>query len=124
MSQQPSDRTSGNDRASRKSALWIGSTQFIATTHSALVVGGMEGRQEMRFVREQGRTVLVPVTDEMLWGRADQILTGRLFDMKTTLDKNTQESIEVYKGLLGKRSRTPQEQADFVTLDDELKYER
>ena len=97
--------------------------QYIATTHSPLVVGGMQGRHVTRFVRdEDGRTVTVAVSDEMLVGRADQILTGRLFGMKTTLDQQTQQSMERYKKLLGKQSRTPDEEREYQRLNRELKF--
>jgi hypothetical protein len=97
--------------------------QYIATTHSPLVVGGMHGRQVSRFVRDDtGRTVSVEVKDEMLVGRADQILTGRLFGMKTTLDQQTQQSMATYKLLLGKKSRTEEEDQEFQRLNKELKF--
>jgi len=97
--------------------------QFLATTHSPLVVGGMKGRQVKRFVRDaEGRTVPMEVTDEMLVGRADQILTGRPFGMKTTLDSQTQQAMEEYKTLLGKGSRTSEEEKRFQDLHRELKF--
>lgn len=97
--------------------------QFIATTHSPLVVGGMKGRQVLRFVRNQdGEAVPVEVTDEMLVGRADQILTSRLFGMKTTLDQLTQDAMKEYKKLLGKSERTAAEEREFQRLNKELKF--
>jgi putative AbiEii toxin of type IV toxin-antitoxin system/SIR2-like protein len=96
--------------------------QFIATTHSPLVVGGMQGRQVTRFVRnQQGHAVSVEVKDDMLVGRADQILTSRLFGMKTTLDQQTQGAMETYKTLLGKK-RTDAEDVEFHRLNKELKF--
>jgi hypothetical protein len=97
--------------------------QFIATTHSPLVVGGMQGRQVTRFVRDQdGHAVSLEVKDDMLVGRADQILTSRLFGMKTTLDQQTQGSMETYKTLLGKKNRTEPEDEQFQRLNKELKF--
>jgi len=97
--------------------------QFIATTHSPLVVGGLKGTQVMRFLRDKtGHAVRVTVTDDMLVGRADQILTGRLFGMQTTLDQRTQQSMDVYKTLLGKQNRTPEEETEFQRLNKELKF--
>jgi len=97
--------------------------QFMATTHSPLVVGGMKGRQVVRFVRDaQGHTSRMDVTDDMLVGRADQILTGRPFGMKTTLDQQTQGAMEEYKTLLGKASRTPVEEQRFQDLHRDLKF--
>jgi predicted ATP-binding protein involved in virulence len=97
--------------------------QFVATTHSPLVVSGLKGLQVLRFMRDKtGHAVQVTVSDDMLVGRADQILTGRLFGMQTTLDQRTQQSMELYKTLLGKQSRTPQEEAEFQRLNRELKF--
>jgi hypothetical protein len=97
--------------------------QFVATTHSPLVVGGMKGRQVKRFVRDaDGRTMPIEVTDDMLVGRADQILTGRPFGMKTTLDSQTQQSMAQYKILLGKASRSDEEETKFQNLHRELKF--
>jgi hypothetical protein len=97
--------------------------QFVATTHSPLVVSGLKGQQVMRFMRDKtGHAVQVAVSDDMLVGRADQILTGRLFGMQTTLDQRTQQSMELYKTLLGKGSRTAEEEAEFQRLNRELKF--
>jgi hypothetical protein len=97
--------------------------QYLATTHSPLVVGGMQGRHVTRFVRDdEGHTVSVEVRDDMLVGRADQILTGRLFGMKTTLDQQTQQSMERYKTLLGMKTRRPEEDVEFQRLNRELKF--
>jgi energy-coupling factor transporter ATP-binding protein EcfA2 len=88
--------------------------QFIATTHSPLIVGGMPAQQVFRFVRDDdGKVIQQPVHSEMTLGRADQILTGDLFGLKTTLDSITQDEIEAYKRLLGKTQRTPQEEKEF-----------
>jgi hypothetical protein len=76
-----------------------------------------------RFVRDaNGRTAQVEVTDEMLMGRADQILTGRPFGMKTTLDQQTQQAMEEYKKLLGLPSRSPEQETRFQELHRELKF--
>lgn len=89
--------------------------QFIATTHSPLIVGGMPPEQVLRFVRDEtGQVVQLKVEQEMTVGRADQILTGDLFGLKTTLalDTVTQEELSKYKDLLGK-NRTPKEEKEF-----------
>ena len=97
--------------------------QFIATTHSPLVVGGLKGRQVIRFMRDaSGHVVRLAVTDDMLVGRADQILTGKLFGMQTTLDQRTQGSMARYETLLGKQTRTAEEEIDFQRLNKELKF--
>lgn len=93
--------------------------QFIATTHSPLIVGGMPPEQVIRFARdEEGKVVQLVVEQEMTVGRADQILTGELFGLKTTLALNeeTQEDLNNYKTLLGKTKRTAQEEKEFQEL--------
>jgi len=97
--------------------------QFIATTHSPLIVGGLPSEQVFRFVRDDdGRVVQQPVNPQMMLGRADQILTGDLFGLKTTLDSITQEEIENYKRLLGKSKRTEPEQKEFERVRDILRF--
>lgn len=91
--------------------------QFIATTHSPFIVGGMLPEQVIRFVRDEtGQVVQLKVEQEMTVGRADQILTGELFGLKTTLslDVITQEELNKYKMLLGKNR----------TLDEETEFQR
>ncbi|HJX84242.1 MAG TPA: AAA family ATPase, partial [Candidatus Angelobacter sp.] len=97
--------------------------QFVATTHSSLIVAGMEPKQVLRFVQdEEGRVASLPTDPEWLVGRADQILTGGLFDLNTTLDWRTEEKIEEYRELLGKSERTPEEQIKFRELRGVLRF--
>lgn len=91
--------------------------QFLATTYSPLVIAGMPAEQIFCFTRdEEGKVIQVKIESDMTMGRADQILTGELFGLKTTLDLVTQEKLEEYKSLLGKRSRTPEEEERFQEL--------
>lgn len=97
--------------------------QFIATTHSPLIIGGMSAEQVFRFARdEDGKVVQLPVAADMTIGRADQILTGELFGLKTTLalDEQTKGNLESYKLLLGKSRRSPEEEANFQQLRQSL----
>jgi hypothetical protein len=97
--------------------------QFVATTHSPLVVGGMAPEQVVRLRRDdQGAVVRVEVTPDMTMGRADQVLTSRLFGMRTTLDQETQKRIDAYKSLLAKRTRTPAEEGEFAELSRVLRF--
>ena len=97
--------------------------QFIATTHSPLIVGGMLSQQVRRFVRDDdGKVVQLPVDQDWLMGRADQVLTTQLFGMKTTVDPRTEERIDEYKGLLGKTSRTKEEETRFQELRRILRF--
>jgi predicted ATPase len=97
--------------------------QFLATTHSPLIVGGMPAEQVFRFARQDGgRIERVEVESDETMGRADQILTSGLFGLETTLDRLTQEEIKKYQRLLGKTSRTPEEEAEFRRLQDTLAF--
>jgi len=97
--------------------------QFIATTHSPLIVGGMPTEQVFRFARdENGKVIQLEIESDMTMGRTDQILTASLFGLETTLDKITQKEIEEYQKLLGKSSRTPDEEKEFQRLQHILEF--
>lgn len=75
--------------------------QFIATTHSPLIVGGMPPEQLFRFARgRDGKVVQIEVDPETTLGRADQVLTGDLFGLETTIDPVTQGFTTEYQELL------------------------
>jgi predicted ATPase len=84
--------------------------QFIATTHSPLVVGGLPIEQVVRLARRDGRVVRLDVDEDMTLGRTDQVLTGSLFGLETTLDRQTQEKIVRYRDLLGTGKREDDEE--------------
>ena len=91
--------------------------QFIATTHSPLVVAGMQPEQVFRFARgADGKVARLPVEADMLAGRADQILTGDLFGLATTLAPVTEEVMRRYTELLGKSRRDEVEEREFQSL--------
>jgi predicted ATPase len=95
--------------------------QFIATTHSPLVVAGLQPEQVFRFARgEDGRVVQLTVDVEMLRGRADQILTGELFGLETTVDPVTGQKMDRYRDLLGKSPRTGDEESELQELQGVL----
>jgi hypothetical protein len=97
--------------------------QFMATTHSPLIVGGMPVSQVFRFKRDEKRGVAIAQIDEdMTSGRADQVLTGSLFGLPTTLDSVTQEKIKEYQALLGKSARTEAEEREFQELRKVLQF--
>jgi len=94
--------------------------QFIANTHSPLIVSGLEKDEVSRFAIADGKIGLVDFEADMTLGRADQILTGELFDLSTTLDLTTQETMAEYEALLGKSQRTVEEQLRFAELGKQL----
>jgi len=96
--------------------------QFIATTHSPLIVGGLEASQVFRFAREEGEVVMLEVEEEMTVGRTDQILTSDLFGLRTTLDTETSEAAARYRVLLGKLSRNANEEKELHELENFLAF--
>jgi energy-coupling factor transporter ATP-binding protein EcfA2 len=96
--------------------------QFIATTHSPLIVGGMPPEQVILLARdEDGVVQRQEVTEEMTLGRADQVLTSELFGLRTTLDPLTQDALEQYTALLGRSRRTDEEEAEFAAVAERLR---
>jgi predicted ATP-binding protein involved in virulence len=97
--------------------------QFIATTHSPLIVGGLPSDSIFRFARDDdGRVIRLEISPDMTMGRADQILTTPLFGLTTTLDTETQATAERYQNLLGKRQRTVSEEEEFQNLRGTLQF--
>jgi hypothetical protein len=97
--------------------------QFIATTHSPLIVGGMQPNQIMRFARDDDQKVVVyKVEEEMTIGRADQILTSDLFGLKSTFALN--EDLEALKkeyDNLFTKIRNEHEEVRFQRIRETLK---
>jgi hypothetical protein len=97
--------------------------QFVVTTHSPLVVGGLPANQVIRFQRgEDGRIARTEVSPEMTMGRADQVLTSGLFGLRTTLDTETLGLVEEYKEKLGATHRTKEEEDRFQELRKALQF--
>jgi hypothetical protein len=95
--------------------------QFIVSTHSPLIIAGMASNEVVRFRRDaSGRPVAAPIEEEMTKGRADQILTGELFSLPTTLPPRTTDLILEYQALLGKGERTEEEQRRLRRLEEEM----
>jgi len=96
--------------------------QFIATTHSPLIVGGLPAGQVFRFIRdEDGKVVRMETTPDMTMGRADQVLTGPLFGLQTTLDAATLQEMDKYQQLLGMESRSEEQEEEFRRLTQVLR---
>lgn len=97
--------------------------QFIATTHSPLIVADMPAEQVFRFERdEDGRVVQLEVEADMMTGRTDQILTSELFSLPTTFGTTTEARITRYQELLGKNSRDEGEESEFRQLTQEIRF--
>lgn len=97
------------------------SVQFIATTHSPLVIAGLPAEQVMRFKRNSnGQIEQVEVEPEMTMGRADQILRGELFGLETTVGTSTEDKIKRYVELRSKPSLTEAEQQELQAIASEI----
>jgi hypothetical protein len=102
----------------RKLKKLLPNVQIIATTHSPLVVGGLDVKEITRFVRD-GDTIDMPeIEPDMMEGRADQILTGDLFGMDSTfvLNEENDKLLSEYKELLAKGKRSKGEQRRYLEL--------
>lgn len=88
--------------------------QFIVSTHSPLVVGGLEPDQIFRFARDENNEVVkLELSSEDLHGRADQLLTGSLFGLQFTSDIKTNTLRERYYELNIKESLSPEEEKEL-----------
>ncbi len=94
--------------------------QFIATTHSPLVVGGMPAQQVVRFARDkEGKAIVLSIAPDMTLGYTDQILTSMLFGLPTSLDRTTEKKKERYYELYKMKDRGADE-AEYEKLKQEL----
>jgi predicted ATPase len=97
--------------------------QFIATTHSPLIVSGMKPEQIIRFARDDNdKVVTYKVEEQMTIGRADQILASDLFGLQSTmtLNEDLEPLMDEYHKLLAKK-RDENEEARFRELRQTLK---
>ena len=96
--------------------------QFVATTHSPLVVGGIPIHQVFKFERNEDRKIeLVELEADATMGRPNQILTSELFGLETTLDQKpeTVNAVERYKELYI-MDRSPDQEEEFQKVRKEL----
>jgi predicted ATP-binding protein involved in virulence len=96
--------------------------QFIATTHSPLIVSSLKKDNVRIFARDSGTgNVQVGEPHKEFEGlRSDQILTSELFRMQTTRSLDTVEKIRNLSELLAKNDRAPDEDEKVSTLTREL----
>lgn len=94
--------------------------QFLASTHSPLIVGGLARGEVERFAMRKGKVERVDFDPDMTLGRTDQILTGELFGLPSTLDSATQELMKEYERLLGLSSRDDEQERRFNELSRQI----
>jgi WD40 repeat protein len=93
--------------------------QFIASTHSPLIVAGLDQNEVERFQIVDGKIQKIKFDADQTLGRTDQVLTGELFSLRSTLDLVTQDYIARYQELLGipLEERTQEEQREFAAIE-------
>jgi uncharacterized protein (DUF2235 family) len=95
--------------------------QFIVSTHSPLIVGGLKAAQVKRLGRDlKGKVVELEVREDMMQGRSDQLLTSMLFGLKTSMPFQTQSKILEYQELLKKHDRSREENEKLPELEREV----
>jgi hypothetical protein len=103
--------------------------QFIATSHSPLVVGGLEPTEVYRFDRMADGLVQVTQPEVALKGMgAAGLLTSPLFGLRSQLDLETSEALRKKRHLTAKRLRENTAEArqkldeEIKQLDEKVKY--
>lgn len=96
--------------------------QFIATTHSPLIISSLKKENVKIFVRdpEMGHVRIEKPYRDFEGLRSDQILTSELFRMQTTRSLGTVEKIRRLSELLAKKDRGPHEEIELANLQNEL----
>lgn len=96
------------------------SSQVIISTHDPIVIGGLSKEAVTIFERSiDGTTVKTPEVNPKGMGVAG-LLTSDLFGLPTTLDPDTQGSLDRRRQLLYKQERTPDEEIELYELTEEL----
>jgi hypothetical protein len=88
--------------------------QFIATSHSPLIAGSLRPPQIHRVRRDQeGLVTVEPHRSDLTGLRADEILTGPLFQLESTLDFRTQALLTRYTELAARDTLSPADQEEL-----------
>ncbi|WP_309607947.1 ATP-binding protein [Flavobacterium sp.] len=97
--------------------------QFIATSHSPLIVQAAQDKGANIVVcRKEGDKVIIDNNpDEVKGWRIDQILTSDLFEADSSRSIATQENIDNYISLKGKKDLSPKEKNEFDKLIPKVK---
>lgn len=98
--------------------------QIVATTHSPLVVAGMQRQEVLVAYRVEDDPQAIEVVRPPLdfdGMRADQILTSPLFGLATTRSRGVRKDIDRYSELLGMRDKSPEEEAEIAALRERLR---
>jgi len=95
--------------------------QFIVTSHSPLVVAGLQPEEVLVFRRgDEQISVKHPPLDTRGW-RADQLLTSPLFGLDGTRDPDIDRQIERYTFLSTRQTLAADEQHELVSVANSLR---
>jgi hypothetical protein len=95
--------------------------QFIVTTHSPLVVGGMNTDQVYLLRRNDDGAVMVDRPEQSLQGLGVAgLLTSELFDLDTHLDVKTERDLARKRELQAMETRHQADEEELAQLDDRL----
>ncbi len=98
--------------------------QFVVTSHSPLLVGGLEPEQVYRFARESGTGVVISQPSYPLKGLgAAGLLTSGLFGLRSHLDPSTEQALDRKRRLTVKvltRGLEQGEEEELKTLQTQL----
>lgn len=86
--------------------------QFVATTHSPLLVGGLLPSQVICLARDEKEPSIIvaaPMKESVKGWRADQILTSLPFGLESSIDPETQKLIATYSRLSVRENLTSTE---------------
>lgn len=96
------------------------SSQIIISTHDPIVIGGLNKEAVSIFeCGPNGTSVAKPEVDPKGMGVAG-LLTSELFNLSTTLDKETQNQLDRQRQLLYKKNRTIEENEELKKLNSYL----
>jgi predicted ATP-binding protein involved in virulence len=97
--------------------------QFVATSHSPMTVGGLNtGKGEIALLKESDSGIEVHKDLPSIKGwRADQILTGPLFDLDSSRDVDTERLLGCYTELVVKDKISGLEKRELEGIAKELR---
>jgi hypothetical protein len=94
--------------------------QVIASTHSPLVVGNLEPGSVFKFTRHDDHVSVDKLEQSFKGFRADQILTADAFGLESSRSTDWTDRNKRFAFLLGKTTRSPEEEEEFNTLQRQL----
>ncbi|MBK1890082.1 AAA family ATPase [Undibacterium sp. 14-3-2] len=102
------------------SALMLGESQILITTHDPMMVGSLK-REQVHILRRDGSRTVVDTPDEHPQGMGvTGLLKSELFGLSSTLDIETERRLFRRNELFVKSPRTPEEDTELSRLSAEL----